>query len=377
MLKQAQTLTENRSGLARAKGGCGNWLGSLDLCSLFRVLGRVVEIVTVGARIGHLVFQGLDEPVEAHGDQRTDSGSNPVDPVLGIEATGDDTRTKATCRVERTSSELDSDHLSDEKSQTNTDGSNESGSVLLLGKHKDSKDQFSSKKSLDEDTLDQRCTATKSGSNVECFREEVAYNNRGKHRPENLSEEQNNGSCDADGLDHQHGHGDSRVEQATTDTEEDPDVDHERETEDDRDVEEFGNVETTGRFTSGGPVGGVGLDVGDLCTSKGKEKEHSGANKLSYTSNEVVLEIRVHPLCQWKTHDLGLLLSAQLVPLKLACGDVEAVESGSASESMSRQPDRSRNLHAHVCDDEQILLSRSSIALLALHHPERSERPWV
>ena len=106
-----------------------------------------------------------------------------------------------------------------------------------------------------------------------------------------MSEEQTDGSCDANGLDHQHSHGDGRVEETSADTEEDPDIDHKRKPKDDGDVKEFGNVKTACRFTSGCPVVGVGLDIGNLCAGKGKEEEHGGTNELSHTSNEVVLEI--------------------------------------------------------------------------------------
>lgn len=52
MLRNAR-LAADRRRLAQAELGSG-WLGRLDLCTLLGVLGRVIGIITIGARVGHL-----------------------------------------------------------------------------------------------------------------------------------------------------------------------------------------------------------------------------------------------------------------------------------------------------------------------------------
>ncbi|KAI6756373.1 hypothetical protein HG530_012109 [Fusarium avenaceum] len=233
--------SKNRRSLAPAEGGCRD-LGcsSLDLGSLLGILCRVVEIITVSTRVGHLVLEGFDEPVKAHGYQRTNKGANPVDPVFRVKGTSNDTGTKASSGVERTSSELDTNHLSDEQGQTNTDRSDE----------------------LRRASMNTPWTRDAPPPRVV--------------RTLNVSGNSNS---------------DSRVKEATTNTEEYPDVDHERETKDDGDVEELGNIEATSGLSSGSPVVGLGLDVGNLCASKSEEEEHGGSDKLSNTGNEMVLEV--------------------------------------------------------------------------------------
>lgn len=57
----------------------GRDAGHGHLGVLLRVLGRVVGRVAVGARVGHLVLEHLDELVEDDGQQGTNSGTDPWD----------------------------------------------------------------------------------------------------------------------------------------------------------------------------------------------------------------------------------------------------------------------------------------------------------
>lgn len=62
---------------------------------------------------------------------------------------------------------------------------------------------------------------------------------------------------------------------------------------------------------------GSRLDIGDLSTGKGKEQEHGGADKLAHTRDEMVLDIRIHPVQPGEAEDLGLLLLGEAAPVDL------------------------------------------------------------
>lgn len=99
--------------------------------------------------------------------------------MLRIEGGRDHTRAEAARRVQRATSELHSDHLSNEESQTDADGCHESRPVLLCGKHVDSEDQLGREERLDEDALCDVGTATKGGSDVEVLGKQESYEDRG------------------------------------------------------------------------------------------------------------------------------------------------------------------------------------------------------
>lgn len=65
-----------------------------------------------------------------------------VDPVLVVPHARDDTRSKRASWVQASTGVVHSDHLSDEKRKTDSDGSHESGFVLLVGKHEDGEDKL-------------------------------------------------------------------------------------------------------------------------------------------------------------------------------------------------------------------------------------------
>lgn len=48
-----------------------------DLCGLLLVFGRVICLVAILARIGHLIFEYLDELVKNDGDERANDWTHP------------------------------------------------------------------------------------------------------------------------------------------------------------------------------------------------------------------------------------------------------------------------------------------------------------
>lgn len=117
------------------------------------VLGRVVDLVAVLARVGHFVLEHLDEEVKGNGEDGAHAGAHPVDPVLGVELARDDAGTDAAGWVQRASSVVDANQLGNEESQTDTDGSNKGGTMLLLCQHENGKDKLCSHERLDKETL--------------------------------------------------------------------------------------------------------------------------------------------------------------------------------------------------------------------------------
>lgn len=141
--------------------------------------------------------------------------------MLRIESGRDHTRAKAARRVQRATSELHADHLSNEESQTDADGCHESRPVLLCRKHVDRKDQLGREKCLDEDALCDVGTAAQGGSNVEILGKQESYEHRGHNTAKNLGDEQSDGAEDRDSTDEHQGERHGRVEEATADAEED------------------------------------------------------------------------------------------------------------------------------------------------------------
>jgi hypothetical protein len=69
----------------------------------------VYVMVTVAVSIGNgrLVLEPLDQAVEDGGDDCTEKRSDPVDPVVDIEVSQHDIRTKRPSRIQRSSGEID------------------------------------------------------------------------------------------------------------------------------------------------------------------------------------------------------------------------------------------------------------------------------
>lgn len=97
--------------------------------------GKLVAIQTLqvgleGAKRWAHVVEGLQEGVEAGGNEGADERSNPVDPVLARELVGDCGRTKGAGGVHATSCPERAEQLADEEGQANADGCHEGGFVL-------------------------------------------------------------------------------------------------------------------------------------------------------------------------------------------------------------------------------------------------------
>ena len=69
---------------------------------LENLLDLLILIVVILPRVRNLVFKDLDKLVEADGYDGAGGGTNPVDPVLGIEDTGYDTRPEGARGIEGT-----------------------------------------------------------------------------------------------------------------------------------------------------------------------------------------------------------------------------------------------------------------------------------
>lgn len=107
--------------------------------------------VLPGVRV--LVPQGLDGPVQGKRDERPEPGPDPVDPVLGGEARGDDAGPEAAGRVQAAARVVDAAHLGDEEGEADADGGDEGGAVLLGREHEDGEDELEGQDRLDEDAL--------------------------------------------------------------------------------------------------------------------------------------------------------------------------------------------------------------------------------
>lgn len=75
-------------------------------------LGRVVLVLS---RICRFVLQDLDEFVEACSDDGAEDRTEPVDPVVGLEAGVDDCRAEGACWIKTAAGEIDASEFGDEK----------------------------------------------------------------------------------------------------------------------------------------------------------------------------------------------------------------------------------------------------------------------
>lgn len=89
---------------------------------LFNLLDLLILIVIVLSWIGYFILQHLDELVEHHRDDGAETWTYPVDPVLDVKHSGDDTRTKAARGIEGATRVVDADELGDEEGKADADG---------------------------------------------------------------------------------------------------------------------------------------------------------------------------------------------------------------------------------------------------------------
>lgn len=76
------------------------------------------------------VLEHLDELVEARGEEAAKTRSDPVDPVIAREGTGDDGGAEGARGVEGAAGVVDAGELGDEKGEADADGGEEGGFVL-------------------------------------------------------------------------------------------------------------------------------------------------------------------------------------------------------------------------------------------------------
>ena len=156
--------------------------------------------------------------------------------MIMVEDSSHHARAETSCWIQRAASVENANHLRDEEGESNADWCDESGFVLLLCKHEDSEDKFSRQDRFDEHALNQTCAACESCPDVELGREQTQNHSRGGNSTSNLGNEKAACSNDWKSTDENHAQSNSGVEQASGDTEEDPDIGHQGEAEDDGDV---------------------------------------------------------------------------------------------------------------------------------------------
>jgi hypothetical protein len=160
--------------------------------------------------------------------------------------------------------------------------------VLLLGQHEYSKHQLSRKYRFNEHTPYKRSLRRQSRSNVKRCREHNRDKKRREYRSRKLSNQQQGKPHRCHRLGQKHGKCNGRIEQATRNAEEDPDVDHEREGKDKRNVLQDLERETgVGARGSVCVRGGRGTDIGDLGTGEGEEEKHCCTDELADEGYEV------------------------------------------------------------------------------------------
>ena len=64
-------------------------------------------LTSIGTRVGSLVFECLDDLVEADSNESSKERTDPVDPVVRVPITNNDSRAERSSRVERSTSVID------------------------------------------------------------------------------------------------------------------------------------------------------------------------------------------------------------------------------------------------------------------------------
>lgn len=100
-----------------------------------------------------VILQDLQELEVNDTKNSADQGSNPVDPVVVVEAASHNGRTEGSRRIETGSSPYNCEQVAGQECQTNADGSKVGSSVLLDGHHEDREDQNRGHEHLDQESL--------------------------------------------------------------------------------------------------------------------------------------------------------------------------------------------------------------------------------
>jgi hypothetical protein len=133
-----------------------------------------ILLVRVLSGVDVLVLEQLDDLVEASGNKGANDGTNPVDPVLGLELARNDAGSQAACRVETAARVVDTAQLRNEEGQTDTDGGDKGGSVLLGRQHEDGKDELKGQDGFDEAALGEIDAGSQGRADVERGREHTS-----------------------------------------------------------------------------------------------------------------------------------------------------------------------------------------------------------
>lgn len=165
-------------------------------------------------RIGHLIFEDLDEVVETYRTDGTAAWSNPVYPVLLIPDASDDAGPKGSGWVQRPAGVVHSNELSNEERNADANRGQVARTMLLFREHEDSEDQLGSQEAFDEYTLHKAGVFGERRANVEVNGKQHLHNQRGDNRPDNLCAAEEDASGVAQRFDHDHAKRDGGVEES-------------------------------------------------------------------------------------------------------------------------------------------------------------------
>lgn len=168
-----------------------------------------------------------------------------------------------------------------------TDWCNKGALVLFGSQHENGEDELSSQKHLDEETLDDAGTSAKSCADIEIAWEHAADKSSGRNTSNDLSEEQESSPEPRQSTNQAHAKGDGRVEETTTDTEEDPCVDGERKAKGQSNVLKLLRVGSS--FCDSQARGGLDT-IRDLSARQGKVEEEHSADEFTTHGDEVVAD---------------------------------------------------------------------------------------
>lgn len=94
-------------------------------------------IITILPQNHAPIIERFQQGIKRHGDECTDVGTDPVDPVIWMEGAGDDAGSEGASWVHAAACPEGAEELADEEDETYTDGGDEGSFVFLGGKHED------------------------------------------------------------------------------------------------------------------------------------------------------------------------------------------------------------------------------------------------
>lgn len=124
-------------------------------------------IVKVLSRVNGLILYRFDNFVHPPSQQRPHDRPKPVDIMISWEVTRNGARSETSRWVETASGEEDAHHLSNKETESNSDGCQKGGFMLLSRKHEDGEYEETGEEHLDKHTAGDAGTGTKRGGDVQ------------------------------------------------------------------------------------------------------------------------------------------------------------------------------------------------------------------